>query len=234
MSSLLLMGAGPIGGGGGLSNDTSLSAFTVDGTAVTDGQTVTKDNGTGSVDVSATVTVPGTRKINGSGAANPVTVSGLGIGDNDIDVLVTAQDGVTTAHHHVNVHVLDAGLPEVTTVDFTGLTGANFITAGAGRYVPIHSAGDALNYIWFQTGTETDPAPGGSGFLVPVAALDNDSDLAADVIAAAFGAWPWDITSTNVGAVLTLTDKAVGPRTDATAGTSPVAVTVTQQGRDGI
>jgi hypothetical protein len=69
--------------------DTSLSTFTVDGTAVTDGAVVDVAYGTTAVDVVATPT-------NQDALVDVSGETGLLAGSNTVSVLVTAADDVTT------------------------------------------------------------------------------------------------------------------------------------------
>jgi hypothetical protein len=71
-------------------SDTSLSVFTIDGTSVSDGGNVDKPYGTTSVTVIATPT-------DSNASISSITGdTGLSIGSNQILVIVTAQDGITT------------------------------------------------------------------------------------------------------------------------------------------
>lgn len=254
--------------GGALSDDTTLATFTVDGSAVGDDQVVNVNAGTGSVAVAATPTVPGTRTINGSSAANPVTVGSLVTGDNVITVHVVAQDGVTTEDHIVTIHVLTAGVAEVTTVDpidnvagalhnkhftinragaqvavvidcggkketttidFTGLSGTNFSTDGAGKSINF-SGESGLCRVWFNTGNETDPGGGGVSFEADIDITDDASAIVATVSSIVGSQIDFSVN----GAVITLTAKTAGARTDAADVDTGALITVTQQGRDAI
>ncbi|MFN4847710.1 MAG: beta strand repeat-containing protein, partial [Rhodoluna sp.] len=78
--------------------DTSLSTFTVDGTAVTDGAVVDVAYGTTAVDVVATPT-------NQDALVDVSGETGLLAGSNTVSVLVTAADDVTTQTYSVTVNV---------------------------------------------------------------------------------------------------------------------------------
>ncbi|NDD78927.1 MAG: hypothetical protein EBZ41_03550 [Actinobacteria bacterium] len=81
--------------------DTSLNVFTVNGTSVSDDQTVTLPSNTSTVDVVAQTSNPdATRTISGD--------TGLSSGNNPLIVSVTAADGTTTENHQVNLYVSPA------------------------------------------------------------------------------------------------------------------------------
>lgn len=87
------------GSGAALSNDTSLSVFTIDGNPVTNGGTVNLANGTTNVTVVATANHP-------SATVGPITGdTGLSTGDNTLEFDVTAEDGVTVEHYSVTLDV---------------------------------------------------------------------------------------------------------------------------------
>lgn len=220
-----------------LSNDTSFSVFRVDATDVTDDSTLNYPPGTMSVGITATPNSgAASRTINGDAAADPVTVGSLASGDNDVDVLVTAEDG-TQAHHHVNVHVLlTVAQPEITTIDFSGKSGADFVTVGTGKSFALScqtSIGEQSVSVWFNTGTET--APGVlPELMVSVSAADNGNTLASELASLLDGAVvdgvdPW--TTNTSGPVCTVTDNSSEPRTDAADVDSGLIITVTQQGQ---
>ena len=100
-SSLLLTGAGPGNGGGGgppLSNDTSLSVFTIDSEDVLALSNIQRGNGVTEVAVVAVPThASATRTINGSADADPVMLN-LSTGDN----LSLIHISEPTRRHHVS------------------------------------------------------------------------------------------------------------------------------------
>lgn len=131
----------------------------------------------------------------------------------------------------VNAAVCVSTLPEITTVDFTGLTAVNFVTGVAGKYVLISRAGGDRACFWFKVDTvETEPVVGGVShyYAVDVAGSDTENVLATDLRTSINSALGWFATSS--GAVVTVTDNVGGTRTDASAGNSGTTVTVTQQG----
>ncbi len=221
-----------------LSNDTSLSLFQVDGSDVNDNDTVNKANGVTAVDVSATPTNAGaSRTINGDPGSNAINISSLATGDNAITVRVTAADGITTEDHVVTVHVLDLGLPEITTVTFSGVDGASCVTGGAGVAIAFCVGNDTRNAIWFQTGTESEPDLSGSGVTAYNQKNIDPSASSTDLAAAFADAMDTVVpasASTGGTTTVTVTDPSPGPRVDMEAffsGTQPV-INVTQQGRD--
>lgn len=219
----------------GLSNDTSLSEFTIDSEDVLELSNIQRGNGVTEVPVTAVPTHPGaTRTINGIGIFDPVTVE-LSTGDNVVTVTVTAEDGVTTQDHVVTVRRLTAGVQEITVVDvagLTGLTGADFATFSTGKYLELYQDAGLVRF-WFNTGTESAPA-------TPCVEVTITDSYSSNEIAAAF-ATAVDMASVDAGAgwststldsVVTITDSAAGVRTDADPVTTGFVINVTQQGQD--
>lgn len=81
-------------------------------------------------------------------------------------------------------YAIAVSLPQITQVDFTGLSGASFVTGGAGlsylQYVGTQAQG-----IWFNTGTETQPDLSGIGVSnyvqISVNPLGNADGVAEDL-----------------------------------------------------
>ena len=216
---------------------TTLSAFTANGDAVADGGTKNLVNGTTSCTIVATCTDPNANIGTPSGTISGFTETSprnftwsqdsLATGNNAVAFTVTAEDGVTTHDYTLTLHVLTAGVNEITTIDFTGLSGLDFVTAGDGKYFKIFGFDPAPVPIWFNTGTEAQPSvPGASSYYeVVITSLDADTDLAAALAAQV-------PTMAAVGAVTTWTSDAVGARIDAVDVNAGVAIVVTQQGVD--
>ena len=92
-----------------LSNDTSLATFTLDGEPVTDGATVTLDGTKNFVEVVALATDT-TATVDVTGTAN------LAIGDNQVKVTVTAEDGT------VETYTVSVILPDLTDTSLATFT----------------------------------------------------------------------------------------------------------------
>jgi hypothetical protein len=206
------------------SNDTSLQTFTVDGFAVEDEDFYSVVDGTTSVAIVAIPTHP-------EASVGAITGdSGLVMGNNPLSFSVTAQDNIATHEYNLTIRVLTAGLPEITTLSFSGLTTESFSTNSDGLYFVIYyfdSGGleTRLNF-WFNTGNETPPSLPGSIIQITFPGFQDENQLAAIVSATLSGYFS---TSTD-GNTSTLMSQAVGPLTDASQGTSPIGITITQQG----
>jgi hypothetical protein len=138
-----------------LSSDTSLSTFTVNGTAVT-GSAVDLPFGTTSVEVVATSSYGATMTI--SGATN------LQTGSNTLSVVVTAEDGTTQQTYTVPLNVA-AGLPSAPTITHAtvSLTGIIYIsfTSGADNGATItnyqYSADNGTTWVTREPVSITSP-----------------------------------------------------------------------------
>lgn len=127
------------------------------------------------------------------------------------------------------------GQPQITQVDFTGLTGSNFVTAGAGlgylQYVGVQPQG-----IWFNTGTEMQPdfSSHGVGNYIPVNinAVDNADGLAADLMSALnlSGTGNWTATHDAFTGKCVITDNVNQVDTAAVDINTGAAITVLQEG----
>lgn len=213
----------------GLSNDTSLTTFTIDGNAVTNGGTLNLPNGTTAVALVATPTHPGAT------VSLIVGDSGLTTGDNALTFRVTAEDGVTTQDYAVTLHVLTAGVAESISIDFTGLNGGGFMTGSEGLFMVVSDATRRVAF-WGQVGTETQPDASAYGVTHYVSVNLSDGMSAGDLatmFAYYLGVEGW--TASVVGPsdpIVIATDAAVGARVDATNGPGFTTVTVTTQGED--
>jgi hypothetical protein len=114
-----------LGGGSGLSDDTSLSVFTIAGqtpTLVSPGvYTVDLANSYfeyADADILDVSTITATHP--GATVGHPLFVpDNLGVGDNEVTFTVTAEDGVTVQNYTLTIHVLNVGTPA--TLAFTAL-----------------------------------------------------------------------------------------------------------------
>lgn len=211
-----------------LSGDTSLSTYTIDAEAVEDTDTIQRGNGVTTVDVIATPTHPSaTRTINGSGAANPVSMA-LSVGDNACTVTVTAED-LTTQDHIVTVRRLTAGVQEVTTVDFGSIPGplSAFVVSSLeqrhGFFFTTDSSGETPPDLSSYSVTQYHPV-----YIEGVIAVNM---VAAAVTTAMNTVGHWSASDGSTTTV-TITDDTPGARVDATDVDSGATVTVATQGED--
>jgi hypothetical protein len=121
-------------------------------------------------------------------------------------------------------------LKEKRQFDFIGLTFGDFITGAVGKYVEVPpAAGDSYRF-WFNLGTET--APPDSPFIYIQVSVDPGgglSDLATGLATAMAG--EGYSTTGSTGNVVVAEDALTGARSDATAGTSGVTLTLITIGR---
>lgn len=97
------------------------------------------------------------------------------------------------------------------------------------KYFTFRSATNAAFYAWLNVnGAGVDPAPGGTGVMVAVATNASAATIAT-AAAAAIDALA-QFVSTATGAVITITNAAVGAATDTTAGNSGFTVATLTQG----
>lgn len=110
--------------------------------------------------------------------------------------------------------------------------GAQFVTGGAGYYFQFWTLtpGAALYYVWVNTGTETDPGPGGSGYMATVTTGDNSGQVAT-AIAAALGTLVTAgyITASAVGNAVFIANTMVGAVTAPTIDPAAVTANVFEQ-----
>ncbi len=137
-------------------------------------------------------------------------------------VLVKDESGGLGASHNGIYEVTTNGnaLAEITEVDFTSHTISD------GDYWTLNSANDATAYyVWYGT---TDPTPGGTGINV---ALQASPAAYATATASAINGQADFGSPAPGGNVITVTNAATGPTTDAADVNASVAVTVTQDGK---
>lgn len=127
------------------------------------------------------------------------------------------------------------GVPQITQVDFTGLTGASFITGGAGKgylqYIGLVPQG-----IWFNTGTETQPDYSSLGVgnyvQIPINPLAGQDDLPEQmkngINVSGTGEWTANHSSGSNQCVITdIVNQLDTPAADVNTG---AAITVLQTG----
>lgn len=74
-----------------------------------------------------------------------------------------------------------SGQPQITLVDFSGQTGANYVTGGTGLSFVIYSATSSGQWgVWYNTGTETAPTYtiNNSFIEVAISPLSSASEIA--------------------------------------------------------
>lgn len=124
--------------------------------------------------------------------------------------------------------ILIQGTEQVSTV--ATLDGSSLATTGPGTYWLISSADNITNYyVWYQTGANTDPAPGGTGIEVSCLSTDSNVLLASETVAALNGVS--DFSATYTGNVITIVNTAPGP-SNISNGTSGYTIGVTTVGTD--
>jgi len=104
----------------------------------------------------------------------------------------------------------------------------DFVTFSAAKYVTASDTSGNSHYFWWFDVGESDPNPGGIGHAINFSPFFEVADFTQSLIAAAEATTLWTGTLSGEAAILTMA--ANGDVTDATAGTSSVNVTITQQG----
>lgn len=237
----VLMGEAPAAAVVG-NNDVTMTLFAVDGEPAVDEGTLNLANGTTSViidvtlnDVNASIDTPSGDIVDFSewspGQWTWEQLS-LALGDNPVAFTIRAEDGVTTDGITLNLHVLTAGVSEITEYDFAGKSGADFVTGTAGKFfiVPDGAPSFPTKGYWFNTGTEAQPGAGADSWEeVTITAVDGDSQL-ADAFAAKLVSLSQDTTG-SAGTIVRWT-LAPGARGDAQDATTLISITKIQDGED--
>ncbi len=122
------------------------------------------------------------------------------------------------------------GLSEISKFDFAGLSASDLARSGSlpAKYLTIGDASGNNHYFWWKSSTESDPSPVGIGHRIDYSLGDETYQLAQALITAAQDTTLW-VGSLNEEAA-TLTTLAGGNVINASAGTTPVAVTTIKQG----
>jgi uncharacterized phage protein gp47/JayE len=130
--------------------------------------------------------------------------------------------------------VLRNGVKLQQITQFTCPTGAQFSIGGAGKYFFMNSAGNITNYyVWFNVnGSNSDPAPGGTGIQVAILSGDSASNVAAK-LALAVNGFSADFSASSNGSVATVTTTGYIETNDASNFNvpAPFSILVTQEGR---
>lgn len=124
-----------------------------------------------------------------------------------------------------------AGVAEVSEIDFTGLDSTDV----AGTYFYLYGAEGKL-IVWFNTDdANVEPDVDGRKAEVALDGDDNDADIATKtgVVLAAYNNEEF-ANAEATGAVLAITDGALGARQNINAGDSGAAVAVTTEGVDAV
>lgn len=158
--------------------------------------------------------------------SNVYTVDASDLGDTlYCQVTATNAGGFASADSNETGTVMVLAVKEIFTVDFTGKSGGDFVTAGAGKAFAYSDATNRIG-VWYQTGTEAQPDLSGLGVTaytqVTISDIDPPENLAAATVSA--------IGNTINGGVVTVEDAVAGARTDAADVNTGAVITVTQQG----
>lgn len=102
--------------------------------------------------------------------------------------------------------VLDSGPDQQEVTQFTMPSGSVFTPSAPGQYFTVWNAGNIIEYyVWFNVGTNTDPAPVGmTGIEVSILSSDSPTTVAAKA-AIAIAAVGSSFTATSSGSILTVT-----------------------------
>ncbi|MEY4418104.1 MAG: hypothetical protein RIQ88_542, partial [Actinomycetota bacterium] len=230
-------------------SDTSLLSFTVNGSSVSNGDTVNLAAYTSSVTVAVVTNDPG---------ANYSITGGTGLtaGDNSLSVLVTAQNG-STSTYTVNLKVALSSNSGLTSFKVNGSTVANGDSVNLNPHttsVDVDVTTSDVNSTYTITGG-TGLTPGNNSLVVKVTApdgtftnyevnlnvlLSSDNSLSSFTVngvdVAAGETVNLDPYTTSVEAVATATDVAavavVTGDTDLVSGSNTLTVTVTAENGD--
>jgi hypothetical protein len=113
--------------------------------------------------------------------------------------------------YNAGIAFVGSSVAEVTDLDLGNVNGAALVTGSAGKYFDISSL--SLDYrIWFNTGTEVAPGPGGRS-LVSVAVLSSDSGavVASKLAAAVNLIATTPFSAVNTETVIRFTGSLSGP-----------------------
>jgi hypothetical protein len=220
------------GGGSGLSNDTSLSLWAVNGIPTTEGGTTNTPNDSSSAFITITATNVDARIAPTDTNVEDVVAEtheatwirfDLEVGDNPLNFRVTAADGVTTQDYSATIHMLTAGVAEVTRLECGSDTDSNT----NGSYLLIYTAGGVS--VGVHLGGSTPPTD-----LAVNAGLHENAtgaDIAYEIHAALLMAGIFTVS--RDGPNITLTNTQAGPCTDATwQGAGEFYVSVLTQGEN--
>jgi hypothetical protein len=217
--------------------DVTLDSWTIDGIENVDGPaTLNFDNSYNGTALTALAVVVTPHNPAATVGTISLTPDPLTVGvDSMMAFVVTAEDGVTTGGYEVMLHVLTAGVAEVTTIvaeSFVNV-GGNFTTVGAGYGFAISNGTERIGF-WINTGSETQPNMSALGvtsyvevFFSPFESINILWSHLASVMSV------HGFTATTSGTTtITATDSAIGARVDAvedtTMGTRFVITTITQ------
>jgi hypothetical protein len=140
---------------------------------------------------------------------------------------LTISDGVTT-----NTYSFVTGVQEVSSLTCAAASG--LLSSGLANYFLLNSANDETQYyVWYKTGTASDPAISGkTGIVVSVNATDSNT-VVAQKTTDAINNNMVDFTASVVGNIVTITNATDGYSTNSSIGTLPVGFSIltTQEGR---
>ncbi len=118
---------------------------------------------------------------------------------------------------------------DVDTTQVVTTTVAGVASAVEGTYF-ILSSPTVAYYAWFNAGNSTDPAPVGKTGIAITYTYSDSANTMADNIASALDALASLISANPAAAVVTITNATKGAAVDIGAGTSGLAVAITNQG----
>ncbi len=150
---------------------------------------------------------------------------------------LTLNDGPSTAvvPYYIYFTVGGAGYdPKVGRQEVSSVTCVADVSRNlSGKYFTIRAGSDSPYYVWYKVsgGTDTDPAPGGTGIAVYIQLNATAQQVAYSTYQAlaAQGRLLWTLPIPSA-AILTITSVTPYAETDAAAGTSGFTVSVTTQG----
>ena len=123
------------------------------------------------------------------------------------------------------------GLSEISKFSFAGLLPSDLANgSGPGKYLTIGDASGNNHYFWWRSNIESDPLPVGIGHRIDYSVGDDIYQLAQALIVAAQATTLWVGDLDFEAETATLTTVAGGNVINASAGTTPVAVTTVKQG----
>lgn len=221
----------------------NLTTFTVDGVPTINGATVNFNHGTISVNIVAT---------NG-GSISTLIIDGepteAGFsgddGDHPCTFTVTAEDGVTMLNVTITLHVLTAGVVEISLIDCSSVSAVAVYAGTSDCTIIISNASNRFG-VWISGGVIPQSQPdltaayGVTAYIQAPVDFSSVNPLFPDDSIVAIQGWiatafqnalnsQFDRSSVASSA-FTATDFAIGPRADIATSAGSVSVSVTQQG----
>jgi hypothetical protein len=153
--------------------------------------------------------------------------------------IITLSGSEWSAGNRGSFMITNSGTALQQITSFNMPSGLQFASSGPGQYFRLYNAGNispSPYYVWFNVtgGSNTDPAPGGTGLEVTITSSFTAQQVAAAaaavILAANSGA---DFTTSSANGVLTVTTTGFDTTMSAVNGTmpSPFAITIVQTGQ---